>query len=103
MILRSVSGDGVEQDVPHMELVGIQRKIPDGYIVLDQEGDVADDAGGNGIREEVPHLAGIASVTRYGSPLPPCPAMVTVICVSQPTMARRGVSILSTRISGYVS
>src|SRR5574344_111361 len=65
MILRSVSGDGVEQDVPHMELVGIQRKIPDGYIVLDQEGDVADDAGGNGIREEVPHLAGIASVTRY--------------------------------------
>ena len=48
-----------------MELVGIQRKIPDGFIVLDEEGDVADDAGGNGVREEVPHLAGIAAVTRY--------------------------------------
>ena len=48
-----------------MELVGIQRKTPDGFIVLDQERDVTDDAGGNGVREEVPHLAGIASVTRY--------------------------------------
>ena len=48
-----------------MELVGIQRKIPDGFIVLDQEGDVADDAGGNRVREKVPHLAGIASVTWY--------------------------------------
>ena len=65
MVLRPVSGDGIEQNVPHMELVGIQRKIPDGFIVLDQEGDVADDAGGNGVREEVPHLAGIAAVTRY--------------------------------------
>lgn len=63
MVLRAVSGHRVEQDVPHMELVGIQRKIPDGFIVLDQEGDVADNAGGNGVREEVPHLAGIASVT----------------------------------------
>ena len=65
MVLRAVSGDGVEQDVPHMELVGIQRKTPDGFIVLDQERDVTDDAGGNRVREEVPHLAGIASVTRY--------------------------------------
>ena len=65
MVLRAVSGLCVEQDVPHMELVGIQRKIPDGFIVLDQEGDVADDAGGNGVREEVPHLAGIAAVTWY--------------------------------------
>lgn len=65
MVLRPVSCDGVEQDVPHMELVGIQRKAPEGFIVLDQEGDVADDAGGNGVREEVPHLAGIAAVTRY--------------------------------------
>ena len=65
MVLRPVSGDGVEQDVPHMELVGIQRKIPDGFIVLDQEGDVADDVGWNGVREVVPHLAGIAAVTRY--------------------------------------
>lgn len=65
MILRPVSGDGIEQDVPHMEQVGFQRKTPDGFIVLDQERDVADDTGGNGIREEVPHLAGIASVTRY--------------------------------------
>lgn len=48
-----------------MELVGFQRKIPDGFIVLDQEGDVADDAGGNGVREEVPHLAGIAAMTWY--------------------------------------
>ena len=64
MVLRAVSGDSVEQDVPHMELVGIQRKTPGGFIVLDQEGDVADDAGGNGVREEVPHLAGIAAMTR---------------------------------------
>ena len=65
MVLRPVSGDGIEQDVPHMELVGIQRKIPDGFIVLDQEGDVADDARGNGIREEVPHLPGIAAVAGH--------------------------------------
>ena len=65
MVLRAVSGLCVEQDVPHMELVGIQRKTPDGFIVLDQERDVTDDAGGNGVREEVPHLAGIAPVTRY--------------------------------------
>lgn len=63
MVLRPVSGVGVEQDVPHMELVRIQRKIPDGFIVLDQEGDIADDAGWNGVREEVPHLAGVAAVT----------------------------------------
>lgn len=63
MVLRPVSGDGIEQDVPHMELVRIQRKIPDGFIVLDQEGDVADNARWNGVREEVPHLAGIAAVT----------------------------------------
>ena len=48
-----------------MELVGFQYKTPDGFIVLDQEGDVANDAGGNGVREEVPHLARIASVTWY--------------------------------------
>ena len=65
MVLRPVSGDSVKQDVPHMELVGIQRKTPDGFIVLDQERDVTDDAGGNRVREEVPHLAGIAAVTRY--------------------------------------
>lgn len=65
MVLRAVSGDCIKQDVPHMKLVGFQRKTPDGFIVLDQERDVADDIGGNGIREEVPHLAGIASVTRY--------------------------------------
>ena len=64
MVLRPVSGDGIEQDVPHMELVRIQRKTPDGFIVLDQEGDVADDAGWNGVREEVTHLAGITAVTR---------------------------------------
>ena len=63
MILRPVSGDGIEQDVPHMELVGFQRKTPDGFIVLNQEGDVADNARGNGVREEVPHLPGIAAVT----------------------------------------
>lgn len=48
-----------------MELVGFQRKTPDGFIVLDQEGDVADDAGWNRVREEVPHLPGIAAVTWY--------------------------------------
>jgi len=48
-----------------MELVGFQRKTPDGFIVLDQERDVADDTGGNGIREVVPHLTGIAAVTWY--------------------------------------
>ena len=46
-----------------MELVRIQRKIPDGFIVLDQEGDVADNARWNGVREAVPHLAGIAAMT----------------------------------------
>ena len=65
MVLRPVSGDGVEQNVPHMELVGIQCKTPDGFIVLDQEGEVADDARGNGIREEVPHLPGIAAVAGH--------------------------------------
>ena len=48
-----------------MELVRIQRKIPDGFIVLDKERDVADNARWNGVREEVSHLPGIASVTRY--------------------------------------
>ena len=63
MILRPIPGCGIYQYVPHMELVGFQRKTPDGFIVLDQEGDVADDAGWNGVREEVPHLAGVAAVT----------------------------------------
>ena len=48
-----------------MKLVGFQRKTPDGFIVLDQERNVADDAGWNGVREEVPHLPGIAAVTWY--------------------------------------
>ena len=48
-----------------MKLVGFQRKTPDRFIVLDKERDVADNAGRNGVRKEVPHLAGIAAVTWY--------------------------------------
>ena len=65
MILRPIPGCGIYQYVPHMKLVGIQRKTPDRFIVLDQEGEVADDARGNGIREEVPHLPGIAAVAGH--------------------------------------
>lgn len=65
MILRPIPGCGIYQYVPHMELVGFQRKTPDGFIVLDQERNVADNDGWNGVREEVPHLAGITTATRY--------------------------------------
>ena len=48
-----------------MKLVGIQRKAPDRFIVLDQEGDVAHGAGWNRVGEEIPHFARIAAVTWY--------------------------------------
>ena len=48
-----------------MELVGIQRKTPYGFIVLDQERDVAHGAGWNRVGEEIPHFARIAAVARH--------------------------------------
>lgn len=40
MVLRPVSGCGIEQDVAHMNLIGIEVKTPDRTVVLDEENDV---------------------------------------------------------------
>ena len=62
MVLRPVSGYGIEQDVPHMDLVGIKVKSPDRPVVLDEENDVRNRPCRSRHREEVPHLAGIPSI-----------------------------------------
>lgn len=40
MVLRPVSGHRIEQDVAHMNLIGIEVKTPDRTVVLDEENDV---------------------------------------------------------------
>lgn len=62
MVLRPVSGYGIEQDVPHMDLVGIKVKSPDRPVVLDEENDVRNRPCRNRHREEVTHLARISTI-----------------------------------------
>lgn len=62
MVLRPVSGYGIEQDVPHMDLVGIKVKSPDRPVVLDEENDIRNRPCRNRHREEVTHLARISTI-----------------------------------------
>ena len=62
MILRPVSGHGIEQDVSHMNLIGFKVKTPDRTVVLDEENDVGNRPARDRHGEEVPHLAGIPSI-----------------------------------------
>lgn len=62
MVLRPISSHGIEQDVPHMNLVGIKVKSPDGPVVLDEENDVGNRPARDRHGEDVPHLAGIPSI-----------------------------------------
>lgn len=64
MVLRPVSGHRIEQDVAHMNLIGIEVKAPDTPVVLDEECNIADLPGRDRHRKEVPHLAGISSIAR---------------------------------------
>lgn len=63
MILRPVSGHRIEQDVAHMNLIGIEVKAPDTPVVLNEESNIADLPGRDRHRKEVPHLAGIPSIS----------------------------------------
>ena len=40
MVLRPVSGHCIEQDIAHMNLIGIKVKSPDRPVVLNEESDV---------------------------------------------------------------
>lgn len=62
MVLRPISSHGIEQDVPHMNLVGIKVKSPDGPVVLYEENDVGNRPARDRHGEDVPHLAGIPSI-----------------------------------------
>ena len=62
MVLRPVSGHRIEQDVAHMNLIGIEVKAPDTPVVLNEESNIADLPGRDRHRKEVPHLAGIPSI-----------------------------------------
>lgn len=62
MVLRPVSSHRVEQDVSHVNLVGIKVKSPDGPVVPDEENDVGNRPARDRHGEEVPHLAGIPSI-----------------------------------------
>lgn len=62
MVLRPVSSHRVEQDVSHVNLVGIKVKSPDGPVVLDEGNDVGNRPARDRHGEEVPHLAGIPSI-----------------------------------------
>lgn len=62
MVLRPISSHGIEQDVPHMNLVGIKVKSPDDPVVLDEENDVGNRPARDRHGEDVPHLAGIPSI-----------------------------------------
>ena len=62
MVLRPVSGHSIEQDVPHMNLVGIKIKSPDRPVVLDEENDVGNRPARDRHGEEVPHLARISTI-----------------------------------------
>ena len=64
MVLRPVSGYGIEQDVSHMNLVGIKVKSPDRPVVLDEEDDVVNWPARDRHGEEVPHLARISTIAR---------------------------------------
>ncbi len=61
MILRPVAGHGVDEDVAHVELVGVERQVPDALVVLDGDGDSRYSSGRDRGGEEVSHLAGIAA------------------------------------------
>ena len=62
MVLRPVTGRRVEQDVPHMNLVGFKVKSPDRPVILDEENDVRNRPCRNRHREEVPHFARISTI-----------------------------------------
>ena len=62
MVLRPVSSHRVEQDVSHVNLVGIKVKSPDGPVVLDEENDVGNRPARDRHGEEVPHLARISTI-----------------------------------------
>jgi len=65
MILRPVPGHCVNDDVPHMKLVRVERQAPDAVIISNQDLNLRTRAGRNGCRQEVAHLSGIATHTGF--------------------------------------